>query len=101
MEQLVILIINPWIILIKNLHKNIHKTLWPPNSPDLNPLDYYFWSAVVNKMGSQRYKKREEFIEVITKAIEKVPINEIKKAINSFMPRCRKVEAAKGQYVLK
>jgi len=22
------------------------KEFWPPNSPDLNPLDYYVWSVV-------------------------------------------------------
>ena len=29
----------------------IPPTLWPPNSPDLNPVDYIVWSVIV-------YKKR-------------------------------------------
>src|SRR6218665_1473605 len=24
----------------------IHNDAWPPNSPDLNPLDYYVWNAL-------------------------------------------------------
>src|SRR6218665_1549186 len=24
----------------------IHSDVWPPNSPDLNPLDYYVWNAL-------------------------------------------------------
>ena len=29
-----------------NLHSHITPELWPPNSPDLNPLDYYVWGVV-------------------------------------------------------
>jgi len=25
------------------------KDSWPPNSPDLNPLDYYVWEAIMEK----------------------------------------------------
>jgi len=32
----------------------IPRTLWPPNSPDLNPVDYKGWSVMQEKV----YKKR-------------------------------------------
>ena len=27
----------------------VNKDEWPPNSPDLNPLDYYVWGAMLHK----------------------------------------------------
>ena len=31
----------------RNFDYFLEKDKWPPNSPDLNPLDYYFWNSVV------------------------------------------------------
>jgi len=45
--------------------------LWPPNSPDLNPVDYVIWSIVLpayNK--AKKYKNRSRFyIVTITKVL--------------------------------
>ena len=75
--------------------------MWPANSPDLNPLDFYFWSAVEKQMNGKRFKTRDELIIGIQEAINKVPLHEIQNACNSFMRRCRQVETANGQYILK
>ena len=71
------------------------------NSPDLNPLDYYFWSAVIKKMPKKRCETKEELIEAIEIAMNKVSIQECEKAVNSFWARCRTVENANGAYCLK
>jgi hypothetical protein len=39
----------------------------PPNSPDLNPLDFYFWNAVVRNM--HPLKKFVEFKDEIRRAV--------------------------------
>ena len=39
----------------------IPPTLWPPNSPDLNPVDYKVWS--VSLMQEEVYKKRIKDID--------------------------------------
>jgi len=31
------------------------KEFWPPNSPDLNPLDYYVWSVVERVTNKSRH----------------------------------------------
>ena len=33
-----------------NFDSFLDKNHWPPNSPDLNPLDYYYWNEVENQM---------------------------------------------------
>ena len=34
----------------KNLDAFLDKSHWPPNSPDLNPLDFFYWDAVVKNI---------------------------------------------------
>ena len=85
----------------RNLYKYVKKQDWPANSPDLNPLDYYFWSAVIKKMPKKRFETKEELIEAIEIAMNKVSIQECEKAVNSFWARCRTVENANGAYCLK
>jgi len=40
--------------LSRNTPDSIAPSLWPPNSPDLNPVDYQVWSALQQRIDSQR-----------------------------------------------
>ena len=44
----------------------IPKDQWPPNSPDTNPLDFYFWNEVKTKVYNNRmnnpFEDKEEII---------------------------------------
>ena len=72
-------------LLIKEFGKGrkISKTQWPPKSPDLNPLDYYFWNEVQGKVFEGRRKPFES-------------LEHLKKAILQFRPRLLAVMNAKG-----
>ena len=83
-----------------NFHRVTDNHKWSANSPDLNPLDYYFWSAIERQMEGKKYKDYDELKKGIVDAIEKVPKAQITHACTSFMSRLRKVEQAKGEYVL-
>ena len=78
----------------------MRKENWPPNSPDLNPCDFYLWNAIA-RMDVKNFSTREQLVKEIEKASKKVPVDEIKKAIESFNSRVRKVEEAKGNYCHK
>ena len=52
-------------------------------------------------MNCNKFSNRNTFIEEIKRAISKIPTEEIKKAVDSFTSRVRKVEEAKGFYCLK
>src|SRR6218665_1153239 len=48
----------------------IHSDAWPPNSPDLNPLDYYVWNALKELVYAGRRKpfpNTDELKQVIEK----------------------------------
>ena len=37
----------------KNLAKFWSKEMWPPSSPDLNPLDFFWWSVIEKEANSK------------------------------------------------
>lgn len=81
-----------------NLYKFLEKDQWPANSPDLNPLDFYFWNAVVSKMEVKVEFTLEDLKEEIKRAFKKVNKEEIKKSVLSFNKRVRDFERADGEY---
>lgn len=66
-----------------NLKYFLRKEKWPANSPDLSPLDYYLWNAIVTQMRplDSATTKREGFIAEIKKAANSIPLCEIESDI--------------------
>ena len=60
----------------------IGKDKWPPNSSDLNPLDYHVWEAML-----ERYKTFQPKPNTIDELKKVLPQNSINKAILSFVKR--------------
>ena len=50
----------------------MEKEIWPPNSPDLNPLDFFYWNEVVGNLDDTEVKTYDKFIKKISCAIKKV-----------------------------
>ena len=44
-----------------NFDSFLDKNHWPPNSPDLNPLDYFYWSEVLKNINIGSFSNHEEF----------------------------------------
>jgi hypothetical protein len=81
-------------------HGFVNKNQWPPKSPDLNPLDYWFWNSLQTKVYEGR---REPFttIEQLKRRIkrvwnEAVEEEQLKKSILQFKKRLRAVMDAQG-----
>lgn len=60
---------------------------WPPYSPDLNPLDYWFWTSLKQKVGSQDPSDIEEVKTLIPLACTEFSIPNIQSAIDDFIVR--------------
>uniref|UniRef100_A0A914XGD6 Tc1-like transposase DDE domain-containing protein n=1 Tax=Plectus sambesii TaxID=2011161 RepID=A0A914XGD6_9BILA len=75
------------------------KDFWPPNSPDLNPLDYYVWSVVE----TQTYKSRHPNVASLRAAIESafaaMDRDHWKTACSRFKARIEGVIEAQGGYI--
>ena len=77
----------------------IKKDEWPPNSPDCNPLNYFFWDVVKGKVQGETV--RFENINQLKRKIRKVwkdsfDLPTLRKAIMQFRPRLQTVVEEDG-----
>ena len=75
------------------------KDIWPPSSPDLNPLDFYFWARVEREACRVQHKNVAVLRASICKAWEKIPNAEVAKAVRSFRRRLQRVVAVGGDFI--
>lgn len=75
------------------------KDFWPPNSPDLNPLDYYVWGAVEARSNEHRHPNTSSLSLAIRRAFRMLPKHSLKKACDSFRSRLEAVLANNGGYI--
>ena len=75
----------------------------PKRSPDLNVLDYYFWSTVEKKLRLQerrrpqdRKETREQFKKRLRRLVKAWPADEINRAIGDLARRAELLYRAKG-----
>ena len=83
-------------------HRLIKCVEWPPSSPDMNPLDYFFWDLVKTKAYQGRAGEplsSEEELKTKIKAVWKdcaTDLKPLRKAIKRLFPRLQAVEEKQG-----
>ena len=76
--------------------------MWPPSSPDLNPVDYCVWSALEqNVYRGRRFENAIELKEAILQGWEALSQAVINNAIDRFQACVRLVIAENGQHIEK
>lgn len=86
----------------KWLSENINfwpKEMWPPSSPDLNPLDFSVWAYVQAKAGKRQHPNLEAMKLSVTKVWNGMSPDYIKKTCSKFRPRIEAVIEADGGYI--
>ena len=66
--------------------------MWPPNSPDLNPVDYGIWESLSEKVYRHKIRDINHLREVLVQ-------NEINTIINQFRKRLRIVKEVDGKHI--
>jgi len=71
--------------LLVNCPDFIAKEQWPPNSTDLNPLDYHIWEAMLEAYHKRHPKPKtiaelEEVLQVIWDSLPQGPIDKVSKS---------------------
>ena len=75
------------------------KEFWPPNSPDLNPLDYYVWSVIERVTNKSKHLNVASLQAAIEAAFLNMDKPALQRACNRFRPRIEAVIAADGSYI--
>lgn len=83
-------------LLTKETPDFIPPTLWPPNSPDLNPVDYKVWSIMQEKVYKERIKDVDELRSRILTVWDELDQRIIDTAIRQWRTRLRACVKAKG-----
>jgi transposase len=65
----------------------LDKNHWPPNSPDLNPLDYSIWDEFVHQMNWNNVRSKQTLIEELKRAVKKIREKVVFESCNSFSNR--------------
>ena len=71
-------------------------TLWPPNSPDLNPIDYKIWSVLQERVYRGRITDVEHLKQRIREEWDKLDHTIVVKAIQQWRKRLLECVRADG-----
>jgi len=77
----------------------IPKNRWPPNSPDLCPLDYSLWNEIVESMDWDNIETKANFINEIKRSIKKIKKEKILHSVLDFTVRLRLIQKNGGDYI--
>ena len=83
----------------KNVPSFIPCHKWPPNSPDLNPLDYCVWGALKEIVYTRSFTTLEGLKAVITEEFEAISQTFIDKAIQQWRKRLQMVVKNSGGHI--
>ncbi|CAM2729276.1 unnamed protein product [Rotaria socialis] len=83
----------------KNFPQFIDENKWPPNSPDLNVLDYYVWDAIGHNMHWDKVKSYDSLIDEIKKGKSRVPKNDLLRSVQNWSSRIFSILKTKGAYI--
>ena len=75
------------------------KKLWPPYSPDANPLDYTFWVHVQSKACTVRHPNIDALKATVSQHWDAMSADYIRNGCAAFRGRLEAIIAAKGGYI--
>jgi len=75
------------------------KELWPPSSPDLNPMDFGIWSILEQKACRVSHQSVEVLKKKLTESWEEIDRETVRATCDQVVPRLRRVLKEKGGYI--
>ena len=85
--------------LANNLPDFWGKDVWPPSSPDCNPLDYYLWGTIERSVNRSPHNTVESLKRAIEDTFSNLPRGEMTRACCRFRSRIEAVVEAEGDFI--
>ena len=83
----------------KTKNRRLIKSVRPPSSPNLNPMDYFVWSYVENITNMTSHNTKASLIAAIHRVFAELPLALVEKARSHFRIRIEAVIEAEGGYI--
>ena len=75
------------------------KDVWPPSSPDLNPLDFFVWSVAERDTNRSPHNTKQSLINSIMEVFANFDREAMETACSRVRPRLEEVVAANGDFI--
>ena len=82
-----------------NFPSFIDKDHWPPNSPDLNPLDYSTWDEFANTIDWNKVKSKTTLIQQLKSSVKKIRQSVVFKSCTNWTNRLYRMSQNDGNYL--
>ncbi|CAF5049630.1 unnamed protein product [Rotaria magnacalcarata] len=82
-----------------NFPSFIGKDRWPPNSPDLNPLDYSIWDKLANSINWNTVQSKTTLIQQINSSFKNIRESVVFEGCASFTNRLYRLCQNDGNYL--
>jgi len=82
-----------------NVPEFIERKIWPPNSPDLNPMDYSVWGALQQMVYRHKISDTDQLKQVLIGCWAQLSQDTLSRAIDQLPKRLAIVVKAKGRHV--
>ena len=77
----------------------IDKDHWPPNSPDLNPLDYSIWDELVNAINWNQVTSKATLIQQLKSSVKKIRESVVVESCTNWTNRLYRISQNDGNYL--
>ena len=75
------------------------KSRWPAKSPDLNPLDYFFWKELCAQMDWSKTNNKKILIRQIRIGVKKIRTDIVRRNIDTWTNRDYRMLKNKYEYI--
>ena len=82
-----------------NLPSFIDKERWPPNSPDLNPLDYSIWNEFAQSVNWKKVTSKKTLIIELKRAVKAIRPDVVRESCASWTNRLYRLSKNNGEYL--
>lgn len=72
---------------------------WPPNSPDLNPLDFSVWGVLASKVSATSHPNVDSLTRSLKKAWDDLDVNYLRSLAIEYEKRLKACKKAKGGHI--
>lgn len=85
--------------LAENFNDHVTPNIWPPSSPDLNPLDYYVWGVIERDTNKKPHNTKESLKTAVRTAMAEMNSDQLIRACSRFRGRIEVIIAADGGFI--